>query len=279
MMGRMEPDIDNIYLTLIKDLVHAPSVGNTRELNNVKLVLNNIDNNIVSIRDMSYTYLFGELLWYFSGNRSLEFISKFSSFWNRVSDDGVTCNSAYGYLMHHAFGFDQIEKVIELLTVDPSSRRAKINLNTPNKNIIDTHDEPCTMSLHFLIRNNKLHCTGIMRSNDIWFGLPYDIAFFTELQKYIAHRLGIEYGSYTHFVVSLHLYDRNYDDVMKIINNPVCKKVTWDREKFYENYEAIAAMVKAATKKCTADQVKNITMNFIKEYFDFKEINNENQDN
>ena len=173
-MGRISTQIDNIYLSIAKDLLKAPKVGNTRELNNVKLVLKDITNNIVSIRGLSPSYLFGELLWYFNGDNSLEFISKFSKFWEKISDDGVTCNSAYGYLIMHRHGFDQLEKVIDILTADPNSRRAKININFPNENVNTTKDEPCTMSLHFMIRKNKLDCTAIMRSNDVWFGFPYD---------------------------------------------------------------------------------------------------------
>ena len=231
-MGRVSKDLDYLYLTICKDLLHAPKVGNTRELNNVKLVLKDINNNIVSVRGISPSYLFGELLWYFNGDNSLEFISNFSSFWNNISDDGETCNSAYGYLMQIKHGFNQIEKVIEILEADPNSRRAKININVPNPNVKETKDEPCTMSLHFMIRNGKLDCTTVMRSNDIWFGFPYDVAFFTELQKFIAERLKVGYGEYTHFAVSLHMYDRDEEKIAKIVENPVSKPIEFDREKF-----------------------------------------------
>jgi len=237
MMGRISTNIDDIYLTVAKDLLKpgTQKVGDTRELNNVKLVLKDITNNIVSIRGISPSYLFGELLWYFSGDNSLDFISKFSSFWNHISDDGKTCNSAYGYLIQRKHGFDQMEKVLTILQNDPNSRRAKININFPNEKVDTTKDEPCTMSLHFMIRQNKLDCTAIMRSNDIWFGLPYDVAFFTELQKYIADRLGIGYGTYTHFAVSLHVYERDIDKLSKIVENPVSKPIVFDRSGFYSN--------------------------------------------
>lgn len=232
-MARISESIDEIYLTVAKDLLKRPKVGNTRELDNVKVVLRNINNNIVSVRGISPSYLFGEMLWYFNGDNSLEFISKFSSFWNGLSDDGVTCNSAYGYLMQKAHGFDQIEKVISILEKDPNSRRAKININTPNVNVDTTKDEPCTMSLHFMIRKGHLNCTAVMRSNDIWFGFPYDVAFFTELQKYIARRLNIKYGWYTHFAVSLHVYERDEEKLAKIVENPVSKPIHFNRRIFF----------------------------------------------
>ena len=243
-MGRVSTNIDDLYLTVVKDLLHAPQVGNTRELNNVKLVLKDITNNIVSIRDVSPSYLFGELLWYFNGDNSLKFISQFSSFWNKLSDDGETCNSAYGHLIQDAYGFNQVEKVIKLLTDDPNSRRAKININVPNEKVDITKDEPCTMSLHFILRNNKLYCTAVMRSNDIWFGFPYDVAFFTELQKYIADRLGVKYGWYTHFVISLHMYDRDAGTLAKIAENPVSKPIKFNRKRFYEKSKELFIIAK-----------------------------------
>lgn len=243
-MGRISNNIDTIYLSLCKDLLKAPRVGttrdgSTRELLNVKFVLKDINKNIVSVRGLSPSYLCGELLWYFSGLNSLEFISRFSKFWEKLSDDGETSNSAYGYIMQHKFGFNQIEKVIEQLTVDPYSRRAVINLNTPNERMIETKDEPCTIALQFMIRKGKLDCTAIMRSNDIWFGTPYDVAFFTELQKYIAQRLGVGYGWYTHFATSLHLIDRNYEQVKNIVDHPESRKMSIDVKILNDNRKMV----------------------------------------
>ena len=63
-----------------------------------------------------------------------------------------------------------------------------------------------------------------MRSNDVWFGLPYDIVYFTFLQKYIAYRLGVRYGTYTHFVGSMHMYLKDEENIKKMIENPTENK-------------------------------------------------------
>ena len=268
----MVKSIDSIYYNLCSRLyMNGKEVAGTKELNNVCVTLHNIDENIVSIRDISPSYLFGEWLWYFTGRNSVEFISSFGSMWRRLSDDGMTNNSAYGYLMKYKFGFDQIEKIIELLSKDPMSRRAVINLNTPNERVIETKDEPCTIALQFLIRDGKLHCTGMMRSNDIWFGFPYDVAFFTELQKYIADRLKVGYGSYTHFVTSLHLYERNYGDIKEILDHPVSKPIHYDRVKFHENVAYMADMVEVASRHCSPDFVKTFTLKLAADNFDYSQ--------
>ena len=272
-MGRISTNVDNIYLTVCKDLLKAPKVGNTRELNNVKLVLKDITQNIVSVRDLSPSYLAGELLWYFNGDNSLDFISNFSKFWTHISDDGETCNSAYGYLMQVKHGFNQVEKVIEILEADPLSRRAKINLNTPNPNVKETLDEPCTMSLHFMIRKNKLDCTVVMRSNDIWFGFPYDVAFFTTLQKYIAIRLGVGYGWYTHFAVSLHMYDRDAEKIAAIVENPVSKPINFNETQFLGYFREIFGQLE------NSSDVKRDAMQLLSDYNIYKEESNESKSN
>lgn len=263
-------EIDEIYLSLCKRLLTSQNVRNTKEMNNVQICLEDINQNIVSVRGISPSYLFGEWLWYFTGRNDMKFISKYGAMWEKLSDDGITNNSAYGYLMQKAFGFNQVEKIIDLLSEDPTSRRAVINLNTPNKNVIETKDEPCTIALQFLIRNNKLYCTTMMRSNDIWLGFPYDVAFFTELQKYIADRLEIAYGSYTHFVVSMHLYDRNYEEVKNIVAHPIPKPFVFDRKAFHKRKEFVAEMI-AFSIDHESKNVKEITLDLARDYFDYME--------
>lgn len=214
------------YRQACKDLlekgheVESPNAsrGNSLELNNYMFTVDDIDNNVITLktRDTSLTYLAAELLWYWQSRNDVEFIGKFAKLWKRISDDGLTSNSAYGYLLQEKHGFNQIETIINLLKADPSSRRAVLNLNVPNPNVATTKDEICTICLNFFIRDGKLNCTGMMRSNDIIFGLTYDITYFTQLQKYIANRLGIPTGSYTHFATSIHGYDRDYDKIEKI---------------------------------------------------------------
>jgi len=70
-------------------------------------------------------------------------------------------------------------------------------------------DYPCTLSIQFLIRKGKLHCIVTMRSEDVWLGMPNDIAAFCFLQITIADFLGVDVGTYYHRVGSLHLYEKN----------------------------------------------------------------------
>ena len=166
------------------------------------------------IRKLPMRYCIGELLWYLSGNNSLSAIQHFSKAWDRMSDDGETVNSNYGTLIQTHYGFDQLEMCEKILRDNPGSRQAVIHLKPP-RNVIDdpTKDLPCTVSLQFFIRNGKLFMTTYMRSNDIWMGFPYDVFQFTCMQIYLAMRLNVDLGTYTHIAGSLHLYKRNFKEV------------------------------------------------------------------
>lgn len=206
-------DINTLYKGLCYNLRNFGSeVNNTLELTNVVFQLEDINNCIISLSDFnpSLRYLLAENLWYSCGSNDLKFISNFAKKWAEISDDGVTSNSAYGYIMQYKFGFNQINKVIDILNKDKYSRRACIIINDANENVDTTKDEQCTMYLQFMIRNDKLDLTVNMRSNDIRYGLPYDVPAFIGLQKYIAFMLDVGYGTYTHFAGSLHCYKEDY---------------------------------------------------------------------
>lgn len=232
-------------------------VGNTHELRNVKFVIEDIGKNILNVREnFSLHYYLGEMIWYGVGSNSTEFISKFGRVWEHLSDDGVTNNSAYGFILKHKHGFNQIDKMVELLRKDPSSRRAVININVPNINVIETKDEMCTIALQFFVRDGKLEMTTMMRSNDLWTGTPYDIFYFTEIQKMIAKKLKLNYGTYTHFVTSIHIYNRNIDDIYKSLQNYRTGNYKTHRingqklfEKCYHLYEDLLSVPNEEIKK------------------------------
>lgn len=179
------------------------------EFINATTIVTDPTKNIVTsdIRKMPMRYAVGELLWYLSGSDKVSAIRPFSKAWDKLSDDGETVNSAYGYRIFHKFGFDQWAYVKKLLQEDPNSRQAVIHIKGASAE--KTKDLPCTVALQYFIRYNKLYATTYMRSNDVWLGFPYDVFTFTCLQIKMAMELGVEVGTYTHYAGSFHMYARN----------------------------------------------------------------------
>lgn len=210
--------MNDIYRQLCgKISVHGHEVAGTMEMLNSGFTLLDITDNIATARTgYSLSYMLGELALCFTGRDDVELTSKFLSFLKCIRDGGVTTRSAYDAIVFNRYGFDQVAQVIDTLKRNPYSRRAVINFDVPNTERFETKDEICTIALVFELREGKLDCTGIMRSNDIWLGTPYDIVFFTELQKHIANELDVGYGKYTHFAVSLHAYAKDIDRVREV---------------------------------------------------------------
>jgi thymidylate synthase len=159
------------------------------------------------VRKMPMRYAVGEMLWYLSGNNNLCEIQKYTKAWDRMSDDGKTVNSNYGYCIKYKYGFDQWEYVKKLLSEDSNTRQAVLHIKTAELN--KSKDVNCTVCCQFFIRDKKLYMTTYMRSNDLWMGFPYDVFQFTAMQILMSMQLGIELGTYTHIAGSLHLYKRN----------------------------------------------------------------------
>lgn len=163
------------------------------------------------IRNMSMRYAVGELLWYLSGNNKLEEIQKYTKVWDRMSDDGETVNSNYGFCIMNKYGFDQWEYVEQMLRDNSVTRQAVIHIKAADDSA--SKDVNCTVCLQFFIRDGKLYMTTYMRSNDIWLGFPFDVFQFTAMQVLMSMKLGVGLGTYTHVAGSLHLYKRNVVEV------------------------------------------------------------------
>lgn len=275
--GKITPNI--AYKKLANDLLDygkpidsSNPRGSTYELCNYQFVIDDISGNeCVTLKtgNTNLTYVAAELLWYWSARNDVKFISKFSAFWNKVSDDGKTANSAYGYILQKKHGFNQIEKIIELLKYDPNSRRAVLNINVPNENVIETKDEMCTICLNYQIRNGKLHSTCVLRSNDFNFGLRNDLPFFISVQKYIADRLGLEYGSYTHYAFSMHMYSKDVEfakniayGTMETINKRL------DIKKLIDHKDELIDWIDNKFNVKTPHRADNEMLEILKEYRD-----------
>lgn len=208
-----EKVMDFIDKSTKKPAVESRYAPVTWQDTNVIIEISDPTRNIVDspLRNLNMRYAVGELLWYLSGSNNLKDIRQFSSFWDKLSPDGKTITSAYGYKIFKKGGKQstQFENLIKELEKDRHSRRAVIMLH--NEEETNDKDHPCTLSLQFQIVDNKLEMTTVMRSNDLWMGFPYDVFFFTSLQIIVSMILGVELGKYTHFVGNLHLYEADYE--------------------------------------------------------------------
>lgn len=166
-----------------------------------------------------------ELLWYFSGVNTIDFIKPYASMWDIIKNADGTVNSAYGHLLFtekNEYGFTQFEWALKSLIKDKDSRQAFMHFNKPHHQYFENKDQVCTLIGIFHIRNNKLHFTIDMRSNDAVLGFMTDFAFFNILHQQMLLHLHAAYptltlGSYTHISHSMHIYERNFKLVEEML--------------------------------------------------------------
>lgn len=179
-------------------------------------------------------------------NTAQEF-AKASKFWEKLANPDGTVNSAYGYLIwknkshgnpnfEFKFGNSEYQNADEFymrtpwewakqsLIQDKDTRQAVMRFSLPQHQWMGNKDQTCTMHANFLIREDKLNLSVVMRSNDLVLGLVYDMPWFVSLIDKMIEELKPYYpnltkGSYTHTVHSLHIYERNEDMVKRMIGN------------------------------------------------------------
>lgn len=123
---------------------------------------------------------------------------------------------SYTYHQRMVEPINQIEKVIDILKKTPDSRRAVILIRRPED--IDMDDPPCLQHIQYFIRNGKLDCDVLFRSNDACKAAFMNSFALIMLQKYIADQLNIEVGTYTHRANSFHCYEKDFDTLKGYVN-------------------------------------------------------------
>jgi thymidylate synthase len=157
---------------------------------------------------------FAEFAWYLSKEDDKDYIKPYISLYDFEEQENNKILGAYGSKI---FGSDngqksQYERVIEQILKRKTTKQAYLVISEKEnyKFREDKHKSPpCTIGLHFYVRDSKLNLTCYMRSNDAYYGLPHDLFCFTMLQELISFRTNIPLGIYTHNSTSMHIYDKH----------------------------------------------------------------------
>ncbi len=139
-----------------------------------------------------------------------------------ILDKKLAPEYAYSYgprLFNFQNTFNQVDEfVIPLLKENPDSRRAILNfwdVSKDSKTI--KRDIPSLIMLDCKLRDNKLNVTGIIRSNDVFFGWPANMYQIHVLQQYIASKVGCKTGSITTISTSAHIFRDQFPYIETIL--------------------------------------------------------------
>ncbi len=213
--------LEPLWLKLIKgDFVEVRG-EKTVELMNFKCTFAVDDDGIINIDDLFKTskkYVEKEMEWYLSQNPNGTEIAKHAQIWSTASDENMMTNSNYGYLMFSPQNGYQFKNVVKTLREDPQSRRALAYYTNPFMHYTGGHDHVCTMYVAYTMRKGRLNAYVSMRSNDARFGLiGGDLGWQIWMLKLIAEELDVSVGVVNWHAVSMHLYERHFDQLTQII--------------------------------------------------------------
>jgi len=222
-------NLQEVYKTMLYDLMTeglttSPRGMETKEFIPCVFQVSNPLSRIIALNSRKMNLFYGmiETMWYLNGDDSLEPLTYYNKAMANFSDDGKTLRGAYGARLikkNQELDKSQFGLVYDKLRKDPSSRQAVAIIWDPWYDHQETKDVPCTVGFIFSIRENKLNMTAIMRSNDIVLGTTYDVFAFTIFHEFLARKLGVELGVYTHIANSFHIYDRHYNQAWEMIKD------------------------------------------------------------
>lgn len=212
-----------------------------------------------------------EVAWYVSGDRDATWMTAQAPIWDkfveplerlRLTLDGHPYNetfegvaAAYGYRWRTHFGRDQLADAVEALRRDPSNRRVVVSAWDPASDGLLSEGQknvPCPAMFTLSISGGELHSTMLLRSSDVFVGLPYDVLGHALLLAAVAAELGVKLGV-AHFTLAhAHLYEPHWEMALKAVGQqPVVPEValpSWTLSQVRADRDGYVALVREACK-------------------------------
>jgi len=198
----------------------------TRNVRNLAVVMPAAVPPITSFDDrkLSISYCKKEWEWYLNADKMDSSIEQHATMWAKLKQSTGEYYSNYGQYMFSPDELQtQFDYVVDTLTHDPDSRRARMVILRREHLFKQNTDTVCTYAINFTLESDVLHMTVMMRSNDVIFGFTNDAFCFWNLMQFVWVLLkerdpNIRLGTYTHFTNSMHVYERHFEMIGKILS-------------------------------------------------------------
>lgn len=204
-----------------------------------------------------------ELAWCLMGHRHTLWLKEQGChIWDKFLVEGeLNLRDAYGWRWRHAFGRDQIALLVKALQADPSDRRTWVSTWDPSVDGLGAPLQPtvpCPVGWGVTIQADHVNIAVVLRSSDIFVGLPYDVMVYSLLLDSLSTMLGYKPGHLHVTLVHPHLYDANYDDAAASLRSgPDASSLLlpgWDIGEIVVDPRAYVTGVRDAAKKVSWPQ-------------------------
>ena len=151
-----------------------------------------------------------EILWIYKLQSNVVADLK-SHIWDSWKKEDGTIGKAYGYQIKQ---FSQVDRVLEELRKDPSSRRAVIDL-WQCKDLPEMALTPCVYTSVWDVVDGKLNVLVTSRSCDLLVGGVFNVLQYAILCHLFARDLGLTAGLITFVAADVHIYENQFDAFTK----------------------------------------------------------------
>lgn len=193
-----------------------------------------------------------EAAWCLLGHPHADWLRKYTKIWDQFCDvadcaecDGTgflsgrdnprdceNCNGsgrtfwlreAYGNRWRNTFGVDQLAVGLMRLADDSSDRRVWISNWDPENDIVPSNQKtvPCPVGFTLSVLGGKLNSSMMIRSSDLWHGLPGDVMRHSFVVAACAATLGVKPGIIRFTLAHPHLYERQWEIAGVAVRQPI----------------------------------------------------------
>ena len=197
---------------------------------------------ITNYRKINYKKAINEVLWIFQkrSNKLEDLDSKIWQSWEYKNTGnightyGFIANKEYSSLNNkypNVFGdkkyLNQVEYLFQTLIDNFDDRRMMINLYDLNE-VQESNLPPCAFMTQYTVIGDKLHMNLIQRSGDMLVASNFsswNTVQYAFLHRLIAKCCGLEIGTFSHFVMNSHIYDKHWkdNDLFDYIKKETCE--------------------------------------------------------
>lgn len=136
---------------------------------------------------------------------------------------------AYGNRWRNTFGIDQLAVGLERLMADPSDRRVWISSWDPGEDIKESKQKtvPCPVGFTLNVIGGRLNSALMIRSSDLYYGLPYDVMRHALVMDACAATVGVKPGIMRVTLAHPHVYERQWPEAAQMLaQKPIIPKIS-----------------------------------------------------
>lgn len=207
----------------------------------------------VTTKKLAWKSVVGELLWFLEGSTNIYRLAKLThgngekrTIWHPNYEKQAVAlgyqhgelGPVYGSQWRNFNGVDQIRNLLDGIKKDPFGRRHLVSAWNP-ADMYKMALPPCHYSFGVKITpSGKLNLFFTMRSNDVFLGLPFNIASYALLAHILAKLTGYEVGELVYFGADVHIYKDHIEQCKEQLSRkPFTGKVTLEMPHFTSLYD------------------------------------------